>query len=184
MDLERIISKAKAGDREAFATLYTLYFVPIHRYLFVHLGNKADADDLAQDVFTKALVSFSRYTHTGAPIAAYFYTIARNSLIDWQRKKKPEKLEDEIALTLRDTGSDPEENASTHEETDELIHLLSHLAPDQREALVLRFTNGLSSKEVGEIMGKSEEAVRKLQSRGLERLRQLYNSLHHNENHE
>jgi len=171
--LKEIVAKAKRGDEEAFTVLYEFYFAPIYRYVFTHIGSKIDADDLTQDIFVKILESFSRYEETSSPPLAFFYTIARNTVIDWHRKKKTQPLDEGIENILRDPALDPEAEAIGGEEQKEILSLVSRLSPDQRDAIILKYVNDMSNKEIAEIMGKSEETVRKIQSRGFAVLRTM-----------
>lgn len=183
-DLKKIITDAKRGDEAAFTELYRRYFVPVYRYVFSHVGSRSDADDLTQDAFVKILGSFSRYVETDSPPLAYFYTVARNTVIDWHRKKKTQPLEDDLARTLRDDTVHPEERAANEEEHKGLLELISHLPEGEREAIILKYVNDLSNKEIAAMMKKSEEAVRKLQSRGMHNLRKLLEHNHDHKNNE
>jgi RNA polymerase sigma-70 factor (ECF subfamily) len=170
-NIEDIVRRARMGDPGAFGVLYELYFTPLYRYIYFRVPDKADADDLTQDIFLKVHASFSRYVSSGGSPLAYFYTIARNSIIDHHRKKKTLRAEDGVFDAIPDDAENAEERAVRNEEYEVLRKKIIQLPPDQQDAITLRFIDGLSTQEVASIMRKSEVAVRQIQSRGLKSLR-------------
>ena len=178
-----LVQRAREGDSDAFAELYSAYFTPLYRYLYFRVQDKADADDLTQEVFLKAYASFKNFlpmvnttdtvpsANTAKSPLPYFYTIARNRLIDHYRKKKSVTLEDEVMQAIPDTTDSLEEAAAKNQEYEHIRKRITELPPDQQDALVLRFINGLSTEEVAKVLGKKEDAVRQLQSRGLRALK-------------
>jgi RNA polymerase sigma-70 factor (ECF subfamily) len=83
---ERLVQKAVNGDQEAFAQLYNQNFDRIHRYIYVKVRSQAEAEDLTQDVFIKALGSIGSYKWRELPFAAWLFKIAHNRVIDHVRK--------------------------------------------------------------------------------------------------
>ncbi len=173
-DLKEIIAKAKGGDREAFSHLYTAYFTPVYRYLYFRVHSREEAEDLAQEVFLKAYKGFGNYTYSGLDPLAYFYTIAKNTLIDRSRKKKIKLVDEDNTSDVPDPGMTRDKELMRDDEAQELHANIAKLPHDQREVIMLRFIQELSTKEVAALMGKKEEAVRKLQSRGLHSLRTIF----------
>ena len=104
-DLREVIEAAKAGDQEAFSYIYELYFKPVYRYLYFRTGSPDDSQELAQEVFLKAYKSFGRYTYSTHDPLAYFYTIARNTLIDRGRKLLDTSLGEPRASNLADEAA-------------------------------------------------------------------------------
>ena len=88
IDAKELMRLAKDGDSEAFGLLYSKYFVPVFRYIYLRLKNKEEAEDLAQTVFLRVYKSLTRFRDQGKEPLAYFFTIARNAIIDYWRKKK------------------------------------------------------------------------------------------------
>jgi RNA polymerase sigma-70 factor (ECF subfamily) len=168
-DPRDLARRAAGGDRDAFALLYDLYFTPVFRYIYFRVRNREEAEDLAQTVFIKGYESMARFKDMGKPPLAFFFTIARNMIISAWRKKREIPVED-IGIFAHDEihlGKEIEQAEMVKK-----IHAsLSHLTPEQAEVVVLRFINELSSKEIAGILGKSEEAVRQMQSRAIRVLR-------------
>jgi RNA polymerase sigma-70 factor, ECF subfamily len=173
-ELRNILKRAQAGEKEAFATLYEEYFTPIYRYLYFRLANKEEADDLVQDVFVKAFATFHRFSTNSLSPLPYFYTIARNSLIDYYRKKRPERMEEEEEFTIVSESGSIEEEVILEEAGEVLTESLALMPESEREILTLKFISGLTNPEVSQITGKNEAAIRQLQSRGLRRLREIF----------
>jgi RNA polymerase sigma-70 factor (ECF subfamily) len=115
----------------------------------------------------KAYGAFSRYSYSGISPLAYFYTIARNTIIDHRRKKHLIIAEEDELLAVSDTSPGPQEEAMQAESGEAIRLIISQLSEDQQDVVVLRFIEGRSTKEIAELLGKTEEAVRKLQSRAL-----------------
>ncbi|HEU5114749.1 MAG TPA: RNA polymerase sigma factor [Candidatus Paceibacterota bacterium] len=166
-DVANIVERAKNGDREAFSFLYTAYYTPVYRYVYFRVSNTALAEDIAQDVFLKAYASFGRYRESSGSPQAYFYTIARNAVIDYYRKKKMPIATEEQMDEAIDQGDDPELEAIKAEQIETIRSEIAKLPQGEQDAITLRFIEGLENNEIAAIMGKSEEAVRQLQSRGL-----------------
>ena len=162
-------------EKEDFSRLYNEYFSPIYRYIYFRVGSKMDAEDIVQEVFLKAFSSAERYNDFARMPVSFFYIIARNAVIDHFRRKKIIVNDEEVLLSVPDNGSSPEENAATAEEVLKLRQKISELPEMEKEAVILKFMNGMETKEICLILGKSEEAVRQLQSRGLKTLRKLFN---------
>jgi RNA polymerase sigma-70 factor (ECF subfamily) len=166
-ELKEIISQAKAGDKDSFATIYEQFYTPIFRYLYGRTGDKELSQDLTQDVFVRGFKSVSTFSVTDKSPLAYFYTIARNSLIDYWRRESPELLSGDQLVSLPDLSMKTD-NLSLEREKEEIIKIgLSALTPAQREVLTLKYLNELSTREISELLGKSEEAIRQSLVRAL-----------------
>lgn len=174
-DARVLMKLAKEGDAGAFGRLYELYFTPVYRYIYFRVNNRREAEDLAQVVFLKAYKSVGSFKEMGKEPLAYFFTIARNAIIDCSRKKREILMED---WELRSKAGDSRENI--HEEVEkqefcrEVHEAIGSLTEDQQEVVVLKFINDLSNMEIARITGKTEEAIRQSQCRALKNLRKLF----------
>ncbi len=174
-DIQKIVQKAKEGDSEAFALLYSEYYVPVYRYIFIRVKKKELAEDLTQDVFLKIYRSIETLSPQAASPLGYFYTIARNTLIDhWRKKTVVTESGDEYMDTVPDPSPNALEMAKLKEESSILHECLQKLTDEQREVVTLRYINDLSNREIAEIVGKNEAAVRQLQVRGLRSLSKVF----------
>lgn len=174
-EIKQLIIKAKEGDSMAFGQVYTEYLTPVYRYLYFRLGDKESADDLAQEVFIKVFESLDRITITDKTPLTYFYTVARNLLIDTYRKKKIPTIDEDQAENKLIDEDNPEKQTILKDDIRRLKGALQQISEDEADALVLKFIDNYPNKEIGQIMGKNEESVRQLQCRGLKSLRSLIN---------
>jgi len=175
-NMRAIIDRAKQGDGEAFSTLYQQYVTPVYRYVYFRVRNQADAEDITQDVFIKTYQHLDRYSHQEISLLAYLITIARNTLTDHWRKKKTASLDEDWAMNIPDESTNLEKNISTRHDILHVQEKLKFLPDDQQEVITMKFMNDLSNKEVAQVLGRTEESVRQLQSRGLKLLRELLNT--------
>lgn len=174
-DLGILMRLAKEGDKEAFGCIYELYFTPVFRYVYFRLKNKHEAEDLTQTVFVKFYESTANFTRMGKNPLAYFFTIARNVIIDHSRKKKEIVMGDrELEIEAGRTNEDHLKSIERKEICLKVKEALKRLTDDQREVMILKFINDLSNGEIAKISGKSEIAVRQSQSRAIRNLRKEF----------
>jgi len=170
------MQKAVAGDKDAFGLLYQEYFDPVYRYVYFRVQNKAVAEDVVQTVFLKVFAKLGKYQDRQRPPLAFFFTIARNAIIDhWRKDKNVESMEDNNnSIEIADNNANTAEMVSRSIAIEEIGRGLEKISQDQREAIILKFLNELSYEEIAKILNKKEAAVRKLVSRGLNNLRQYF----------
>ena len=172
-DSEAVV-RARAGDQEAFGILYQRYVQRIYSYIYYRVGHPQEAEDLTARVFYRAIQNIHRYEERGLPFSAYLYRIAHNLVANWHRDQSRRK---EIALeqtawhppTTQDPH--PEERLIRHEEEARLLAAIRKLPPDRQELLILKFVDRLSNAEIGQILGRSEGAIKSLYHRTLIALR-------------
>lgn len=170
-DDEQIIIKVKNGDVEAFGMLYDQYAEMIFRYIYSHLDNRLDAEDLTEEIFLRAWKALPKYDERGLPFSAFLFRVARNSLIDYYRQKKIVHSIDDIEIESHAPGL--EDLIETQMANKDLRETLGELREDYRSVLVLRFLSGLSPEETAQTMQRSIGAVRVLQHRALSALKAL-----------
>jgi len=169
-----LIRNARLGQADAFGVLYEQHAVAIFRYLYAHLGSRLDAEDLTSEVFLRAWQSLPNYHERGVPFRAFLFRIAHNALVDFYRHAR---IHPDRALEQEDTTAiehpDPAEILLNKVSQQELAGILGELKNDYRSVLVLRFVSQLSPAETAIVMERSHGAVRVLQHRALEALRQI-----------
>ncbi len=174
-DEESLVRRAKQRDQKAFTQLYEGYFDRIYRYVALRIGDKAEAEDMTQQVFLNALQSISSFQWKGVPFSAWLYRIAHNQVVDYLRKKtkRPATLLDD-SLNISDSNnkdSNPQLMTEHSLDIEQLLSATRRLTEAQREVISLRFTSELSTAEVAKIMGKSQGAVKALQHSAIVALR-------------
>ncbi len=169
---DQILARAIAGDREAFGELYRRYVQRIYNYIYYRVGNAQDAEDLTARVFYRVLRNIHRYEDRGLPFSAYLYRIAHNVVANWRRDtQRRAEIPLDALWSLQDESAPPEAVLLRNEEYERLLTVIRRLPPDRQQLLILKFVERLSNAEIGQIMGRTEGAIKSLYHRTLLALR-------------
>lgn len=169
-DVRDLVERATRGDATAFGQLYDRHIDSIYRYVYYRVGSPAEAEDLTEEIFLRAWEAIGRFRWQGAPFSAWLFRLAHNRVVDHRRSRRPETelLETEPART-----PDPETIVGERLDWERAIGAMRELTPDQQEILTLKFIEGLDNREIVEVTGKSEGAIRAIQFRALSALRAI-----------
>lgn len=173
LDYKELMSRAKNGDNLAFGQIYEEMYTPVYRYIYGRTKNKDLTDDFVQTVFLKVYESLHRLEPNSTPLRLLF-TVARNTLIDYWRKKKDKIIGDEesdVFGNIPDNRPNQEVECAEKELSADVQKYISRLEEEDREVILLKYFGGLPAKEIALIMDLSEDAVRQRQSRALKKLR-------------
>ena len=158
--------------KHTFTKLYNQYVDKIYSYVFWRVGEQEVAEDMTSEVFTKAWAA--RESFDGTHPQAWLYTIARNIITDYHRRKKPvtdSEMIDELTDTTNDTPEVATEKVLTRERLARAIATL----PEQAQSIVIwKFVENVSAAEIATRLGISEGNVRIQQMRALKKLRAWY----------
>jgi RNA polymerase sigma-70 factor (ECF subfamily) len=167
-----ILNRAIQGDHEAFGKLYEEYVERIFNYVYYRTGNQHDAEDLTARVFFRAMRRIPQYQERGLPVSAWLYRIAHNLVANWHRDRgrRPEISLDE-GFTAVPHSEHPEITLLQVEEQDYLLRIIRDLPPERQQLIILKFVEHMSNAEIGQIMGRTEGAVKSLYHRTLLSLR-------------
>jgi RNA polymerase sigma-70 factor, ECF subfamily len=171
MDDSELVEYAK-DDKAAFGEIYERYLEKIYNYIYYRTGNQQDAEDLTAKVFYRAMAHIENYVDKGVPFQAWLYRIAHNLVANFHRDKGRRKiipLDDYVALTLRTEG--PERQAESTAQEELLMDAIRRLPADRQQLIILKFIEQKSNQEIGEIMGRTEGAIKSLYHRTLLSLR-------------
>ena len=166
-----LIERAKT-DKEAFGQLYERYVDRIYNYVYYRTGNAADAEDLTARIFERAIKHIGNYQDQGVPFSAWLYRIAHNLVANWHRDRSRRKIvsiDDVSQWIVTDHG--PEFVTQLMQDKEALLESIGRLPADRQELLILKFVERLSNAEIGDIMGRSEGAIKSLYHRTLLSLR-------------
>jgi RNA polymerase sigma-70 factor (ECF subfamily) len=166
-----LVTRAGQGDKRAFGDLYERYMVDVYRYIFYRVSHQQDAEDLTESVFIKAWKGLGTYRRE-VPFKVWIFRIANNTVIDHYRTRKEFLPLDEGRL-VSDQHHDMEEKLVSEEKIIQMTDAISNLSPLYQNVLTLRFINGLSVRDVAQILDRSEGAVKALQHRALKAARVL-----------
>ncbi len=167
--LAQLIVSAQQNDQAAYEQLYNSYSDQLFRYLYVRCGNPSLAEEALGELWLRVvqyLPSF-RVPNSGADQAfiAWLYTIARNLIIDLVRS--PQRDVQSISTDIPISDIDLDARVDRRESYLALAAAVDRLTPEQRDVILLRFRENLSSSEVALRTGRSESAVKALQHRAL-----------------
>lgn len=170
VDLAR---RAAAGDAAALGVLYDRYFPSVYRYAFLRTRDRMEAEDVASDVFFRALGALHRYEPRTA-FLAWLFRIARNAIIDRSRRERIVRMASaEVVREAADRVVDPAALGIAGAEAQELRRALDRLSDLQRDVIVMRFFADLSTDEICAVLGKGASTVRGIQHRALGALRSI-----------
>lgn len=172
-DVRELMKRAQAGDASAFSEIYGRYLTPVFRYVYFRVKQREEAEDLTQTIFMKVFNGLDDIVVGTTDPLAYFYTVARNTVIDYWRKKKDVSFADneDTISQIPDTKDSPLSSVIQGDQANTIKAALVHLSDDQRQVIELKFFFDLSADEIAKRIGKSVDAVRQLQCRGLKVLR-------------
>ena len=165
MEQERLLIEAAQKDPGRFADLYENNFERVYAFIVRRVRDRHEAEDLTAEVFQHALANLPRFEWRGVPFAVWLFRIAANAIADrWQR----------ISTERSDPVSDDLDRSSWQEieRRTMLFQLVDDLGADQRSVIIKRFVEQKSIREIAEEFGRSEGAIKQLQFRALENLRE------------
>lgn len=164
------IDACRAGNLQAFGTLYERHVDAVYAFLYRRTQIRATAEDLTSITFMKALESIRSFDPARGELLAWLYRIARNTLIDHYRKAGEHlaSLEHAEHVPAEDTVTRAAEQSI---DAAAIRTALAHLKPIQREVVLLRLWEGLSYKEIAAITGKSEGNCKLMFFRAMAQLR-------------
>jgi RNA polymerase sigma-70 factor (ECF subfamily) len=168
-DCDAALAEAARTDPGAFGELYERYYVRVYRYVYHRTGNASDAEDLTALIFMKALEALPSYRTRQNGFAPWLFRIARNSVVDYYRRRRKQNPLDSLEHHAGD--ADPVGHVLSKERRAELRDLVTHLSADQRDVVLMRYASDLSFPEIALTLGKKEPAVRMLLHRGLRKLK-------------
>ena len=171
LSVQELAERAQAQDAAAFGELYARYSGQIYNYLYRHLEGRAqEAEDLTSEVFAKVLEKIGSYQARGVPFSAWLFRVAHNHLIDHVRRRpRMPVVPIDDAYEVHQPGSFAALDQSLT--SDQIKGAIGALTEEQRQVVTMRFLRGLSTAETAEAIDKSEDAVKKLQARGLATLK-------------
>ena len=147
--------------------IYTAFYGKVMGYLCARINRRAEAEDLASDVFEKVFTRFDQYDGSKSSVSTWIFTITRNTLIDHYRRTKPtEELDENLS-----DQSEIDEDLLRSESLEELAAALWRMPQELRDLIVLRYYDNRPLTEVAEMMGLSYGAVKLRHQKALGMLR-------------
>ncbi len=164
----QIIADCQKGEYSQFGQLYDAYIKKIYSFIYFRTHHKETAEDLTSVVFMKALEKISSFNGNKGQFSSWLYQIARNSIIDHYRTFKAEEdLENAWDVP---SNSNVERDADISRQMENVKKQLAELPAQQRDVVVMRVWDGLSHKEIAEILRISESSSKMSFSRALAKI--------------
>jgi RNA polymerase sigma-70 factor (ECF subfamily) len=175
-----LMRRVAEGEAPAFRQIADRHLGSIVRYAFRLLGNREEAEEVAQETFLRAWQHARTYEPT-AKLSTWLHTIAHNAAVDRLRKRR-----ETASAELDDLPASGRPSLLlAHKETALAVNsALDSLAPRQRAAVSLVHYQGLSGSEAAKVLGVEVEAVESLLARGRRKLRHLLGGLAHGQRHD
>ena len=162
-DIQSLVGRVQQGNYEQFAQLFDLFQNKIYQFVYFRTHHKQTAEDITSTVFMKALESIQNYKSGKALFSTWLYQIARNSVIDYYRTvKENSNIEDAWGIP---SSSNIERDADVARSLEKVKEHLKTLPAQQRDVVIMRVWDGLSHKEIAEVLGTSEANSKMMFSR-------------------
>ncbi len=177
---EELIIAYKNGDDKALKTLIERHTDAIYNFVR-RLGAKGDAPDVTQEVFLKTWKHLEKFDETKASFKTWIFTIARNTVTDFLRKKKSVLFSDmennpeetSFSETIPDTALLPDEMIQKLQDAELLNEILDALSPNYKSVLTLYYQEEMTFDEIGKVLGKPLNTVKSQHRRALLQLRKI-----------
>jgi RNA polymerase sigma-70 factor (ECF subfamily) len=162
-----LLVAAAQRDPARFGELYQAHFERVYAYVVRRLRDRHQAEDVTAEVFQQALANLGRFEWRGVPFAAWLFRIAANAIADRGKRAARER-----GTPAPEAGEDPQPALERGEELARLYRCVRGLPADQRRVIELRFAEEKSIREIAAELGRSEGAVKQLQFRAVQSLRE------------
>ena len=165
---ERKAVEAAKLDPRRFAELYEHHFERVYAFVIARVRDRSEAQDVTAEVFHHALHHLARFEWRGTPFIAWLYRIAANEIADRARRSAREQTVDPPETAVEDNF---EREFDQAEERARVFRLIAELPADQQKVLAMRFVEGRGIRDIARELGRSDGAVKQLQFRALQNLR-------------
>lgn len=181
VETDRLVVRCQAGDRDAMSDLYLRHFDRVYRYARTMMRDAHEAEDVTQQVFMRVLGKIDLYERRpGVPFRAWLLRVARGVIIDTLRRSTRSTPQDPVEIAeMTEAPLDRDEVASALRwvTNSDLAVLIRRLPQGQRDVIALRFLLELSTDEIAAVTGRTNPAVRQLQSRAMRSLEEWLTSM-------
>jgi RNA polymerase sigma-70 factor, ECF subfamily len=174
---ELLLVEAAQRDPARFGDIYERYFNRIYAYVARRVGSRDAAQDLTSDVFHRALANIGKYESRGVPFGAWLFRIAANAIADkWKHAAKESGTASETRAGEEIDARKSEIDAAEHRA--QLFQSVRILPVEQRRVIQMRFAEEKSIREIADALRKTEGAIKQLQFRALQNLRERMSGAH------
>jgi RNA polymerase sigma-70 factor (ECF subfamily) len=171
---EKLLIEEAKRDPGRFAELYELNFERVYAFIGRRVRQRAEVQDLTAEVFRRALEGLSRFEWRGIPFSAWLFRIATNAISNQRQRAARETIQSDT----EEQATAPATGVESLDYSVALYRLVSGLPDDQRRVIEMRFAEEKGIREIAEAMGRTEGAVKQLQYRAIQSLRERMGERH------
>lgn len=176
------LADARNGNREAIATIYRAYLDPVYQFVRLRVGDQQTAEDLTSEVFVKFIKALKNDTSPHTSLRGWIFRVARNIIYDHYGHDPELPLDTIDQWVATDHDTNPEVQAMQRLSVERIRQAIRMLAPAQQEVLMLRFDQQLNLQETADVMDKNVNAIKALQFRAVNTLRQILTDIQAEDN--
>jgi RNA polymerase sigma-70 factor (ECF subfamily) len=167
---DKLLARARNGDQQAVMDIYNAYAGPIYQYIRLRVGDAGHAEDLTSEVFLHLVDALRGRNAPRTSLRGWLFKVARNRVARHYRDHIPHTSLHETFQALSPDIENVIFQNITIERTLQAMHMLK---AEQQEVIMLRFGQALTLIETADVMGKSVSAIKSLQFRAIETLRDI-----------
>ena len=168
-----LLKRANRGDQTAVIEIYDLYFHPVYRFVRNRVDDPQQAEDICSTIFLKLMQALGGPNAPRKSLRGWLFQVTRNELKQQFRTKQRHKITELEEWIPDPAQANPETVIAQLMDRERVQQVFKILAPDQQEVLLLRFAEMLNLEETAQAMQKSVSAVKSLQFRAVQTLRNL-----------
>ncbi len=168
-ELQPVLEQARRLESKAVGRLSQYCYPKVFRYVYYHVSNPADVEDLVGEVCLRMVQSIRDQKGS---FDGWIFRIASNVVTDHYRRRGVRHVIEPVADSVEDIVDDTDETGHLLNQ-EQLKQGLAHLTPEQRQVTILKFIEGYETEEIAHMLEKSNEAVRALQFRALTTLKKI-----------
>ncbi|MDX1974541.1 MAG: sigma-70 family RNA polymerase sigma factor [Rickettsiales bacterium] len=175
----QLMERVKTGDTRAFRQLVEQHLPKAHAIARRMLSSQADAEEAAQDAFSKLWVNAQKFDAAQARFSTWFYRILSNTCLDMLRKRPSPMLDiSEMEHTLPDPRARHDQHYEARMESERICRAVQSLPERQRLAVVLCYFEEMTNPEAAAVMDMHVKALEGLLVRARKTLRELLDERH------
>lgn len=177
---EQLVEKYLKGDKKSLEILIQQNLNAVYGFVYKYIGEQDDAEDVTQEVFVKMWKKIKKYK-PDYKFRTWLFTIAKNTSLDYLKKKRPESFSSlqadnglDFLENIEGGNESPLEIIKTEEKRNEIRQTLGNLPADQREAIKLRYEDGLKFREMADVLGEPANTVKTRHRRALQMFKKYF----------
>ncbi len=178
-DSELIARYLRDQNTMYFTVLYRRYAGKVFAKCISMLADEGQARDATQDIFIKVLLNLARFTEQSS-FSTWVYSITYNYCIDMIRKKKkmPLIFTEDVVKVSTETNQELPDSVLLEMKQERLEKVIDRLPPGDKAILMMKYIDDMQIREIGEVLGKTESAIKMQIMRAKQRAQLIYEEIY------